>query len=361
MIKTNDKEKDVLLSLIRATLKGEELNIDTEFDIERLLKLAVKQQVYTIVLPLLTDSNLLDKDNQQKWNDYRMSEIQKNLIINSEREALVQDFEEAGIRYMFTKGLVIKKYYPQELMRQMSDNDIFYGAEKREALFEVMKNNGYYMAGTQSASDDFFKAPYVSMEMHKTLFSDECEVKLDLDLWKKAIKNPDYDYRYDIAPEDNYIYSLAHMYKHYSSSGCGIRFLCDTFLLRYSDDLDFDYINTMFEKFDLTEFHSKVLHLVDCIFNDEIPTADDKTLLAEVFAGSVFGVGKSLKQQLNEQSKLKYLWRKIFPTKEFMHRNYEILDKKPYLLFHYYIKHFIYRYKNKGDKAKKTLKNVLHS
>lgn len=362
MIKTGDKEKDLLLSLIRATLKNEQLNIDSDFDMDRLLKLAVKQQVYTIVLPLLSKSVVLDDDSKQKWNDYRMSEIQKNLIINSEREALEQDFEEKGIRYMHTKGLVIRKYYPQELMRQMSDNDIFYGVEKRKELFEVMKDNGFYMAGSQEASDDFFKAPYVSMEMHKTLFCDDCEVKLDLDLWKRATKNPDYNYRYDISPEDNYIYSLAHMYKHYLINGCGIRFLSDTYVLLNSDDnLDFDYINKMFEKFELTEYHHRVKILVECIFDDKVSTEADQQLLDEVFAGGLFGKSVSMNELMEGNSKFHYLFRKVFPTKEFMHRNYEILDKKPYLLFYYYIKHFIYRYKNKGDKAKNTFKNVMRS
>lgn len=361
MIKIGDKEKDYLLELLVCALKGTELVPRDDVDMKRVLKLAVKQQVYTAVLPCLEKSGFLSTEDKQEWNSHKLSEIQKNLIISSEREALCKDFDEAGIRYMFMKGLIIRNYYPQSLMRQMSDNDLLYGVEKRDALFEVMKKNGFYMCGTQSASDDFFKAPYVVMEMHKTLFDDECEVKLDLDLWKRAVKCEGDNSRYDMSPEDNYIYSLAHMYKHYSSSGCGIRFICDMYVLHYSDDkLDFDYINQQFKKFEMYDFYQKVMRVVEALFNDADYTEDDLNLLNEVFAGGIFGVPKTMEEILKENGgKFKYLFRKIFPKKEFMYRNYEYLQDKPYLLFPTYIKHFILRYKNKGKGAKKTLKSVL--
>ena len=262
---------------------------------------------------------------------------------------------------MFMKGLVIRNYYPQSFMRQMSDNDILYGVEKRDELFEVMKKNGFYLSAFHSASDDFFKAPYVLMEMHKTLFDDNCEVKLDLDLWKRAIKCEGNNSRYNMSPDDNYIYSLAHMCKHYSGGGCGIRFVCDMYLLHYSNDnLDFEYINSQFKKFGLYEFYQKVMRLVEAIFNDAEYNDEDLQLLNEVFAGGVYGVIKSLDETIEESGgKFNYLFRKIFPKKEFMYRNYEYLQNKPYLLFPTYIKHFVLRYKNKGKDAKKTLKKVL--
>ncbi|WP_296967253.1 nucleotidyltransferase family protein [uncultured Eubacterium sp.] len=361
MIVTDNSEQNCLLKLLRCVLKDEPFVPDKDINTAELLKLAVNQQVYTTVLPCLEQSGILTDKEKEKWNNYKLSEIQKNLIISSEREALCRNFDDAGIRYMFMKGLVIRNYYPQTFMRQMSDNDILYGVEKRDELFEVMKKNGFYLSAFHSASDDFFKAPYVLMEMHKTLFDDNCEVKLDLDLWKRAIKCEGNNSRYNMSPDDNYIYSLAHMCKHYSGGGCGIRFVCDMYLLHYSNDkLDFEYINSQFKKFGLYEFYQKVMRLVEAIFNDAEYNDEDLQLLNEVFAGGVYGVIKSLDETIEESGgKFNYLFRKIFPKKEFMYRNYEYLQNKPYLLFPTYIKHFVLRYKNKGKDAKKTLKKVL--
>lgn len=364
MIKTGDREKDYLLYLIRCALKQEDAKApEEEINTERLLRLAVKQQVYTIVLPSLEKLDILPEEEKETWRAQKLSEIRKNLIINSAREALIAELEEKGIKYIFTKGLVIRDYYPNSLMRQMSDNDILYDESKRDELFKIMEEQGFYLAGTQESSDDFFKAPFISMEMHKRLFTTNGEFTAYLDLWKKAERAQDSEYRYIISPDDNYVYSLAHMYKHYTTSGCGIRFLCDMYLLHYSDDkLDFDYINSKLEELGIAEFSKGVMSLVDAVFNDNKATEQNRRLLAEVFAGGVFGIGKSLQESISDNGgKLSYLWRKLFPSVEFMKRNYEILQNKPYLLLPYYVKHFFLRYKNKGDKAKKELKNVLKS
>lgn len=363
MIKTGDIEKDSLLLLLRNAIKCENEKINSNVNLNLLLKLAVGQQVYTTILPQLENMGLLDGDVQQNWKNYRLTEIQKNIIVGQERENLCQGFEQNGVPYMFMKGLIIRNYYPQELMRQMTDNDILYDVSKRDVMFKVLKENGFYMQGTQGASDDFFKAPYCVFEMHKTLFHDNCEVKLDLDLWKRATKAEGYNYRYNMSKEDNYIYSLAHMYKHYTSRGCGVRFLCDTYLLHYSgDDLDFKYINKMLQKFELTDFNDRVLSLVDSIFLDKTPSEADERFLGEIFEGGVFGKNISLDESIKASGgKLKYLWHRAFPSKEFMYRNYEKLNKKPYLLIYYYIVHLTLQLKNKREKANKIIKNVLRS
>lgn len=364
MIKTGNREKDYLLYLLCCALK-EQTPIAPKEDIDtaRLLELAVKQQVYTTVLPCLEDTDILSSEENEKWRSQKLSEIKKNLIVNSARSQLVEELEEKGIKYMFTKGLSIRDYYPQSLMRQMSDNDILYDASMRNELFEVMKNQGFYLTNSQEASDDFYKAPCVNVEMHKKLFITDKYLRAELNLWEKAQKDEEYEFKYNISPEDNYIYSLAHMYKHYSESGCGVRFLCDMYLLHYSDyEHDFDYINSKLEELGILAFAKKVMHLVDAIFLDKPYDDADKKLLGEIFAGGVFGVGISFEETIKQSGgKLGYIWHKIFPSIEFMKRNYEILQNKPYLLLFYYVKHFILRYKNKGDSAKKTLKNVLKS
>lgn len=364
MVKTGDKEKDYLLYLICCAIKQEDAQPPKEnINTQKLLALAVKQQVYAIVLPCLEKMDILPEDEKEKWHSHKLSEIQKNLIVNSSREALAEELDEAGVKYIYVKGLVIRDYYPQSQMRQMSDNDIVYDASMRDELFRVMKNQGFYLTASQEASDDFYKAPCVNMEMHKKLFVSNRSIKSELDLWQRATLEEEGRAKYNISPDDNYIYSLAHMYKHYTSTGCGVRFLSDTYLLHYSDDkLDFDYINQKLDELGVLEFSKKVLHLVDAVFNDAPSNDEDTQLLEEIFAGGIFGIHKTLQENVEENGgKIGYIWHKIFPSMKRMKKCYEILEKKPYLLPFYYIKHFFLRYKNKGEKARKELKNVLKS
>lgn len=362
MIKVGDNEIDCLLRLLVCSLKNEKFVLPDNVNIQKLLALAVKQQVYTTVLPCLESSNSLTEEESQKWKNFKFSEIQKNLVVSKEREAVCKDFDEAGIKYMFLKGLVIRDYYPQTLMRQMSDNDILYDVSKRTELIDIMKKNGFYLMCSQDVSDDFSKPPFTLIEMHKVLFYDIKNFDINLDLWKRAVKHDDSTMRYDISPEDNYIYALAHMYKHYVYyNGCGIRFVADMYLLHYSEDnLDFDYIIPQLKKFKLYDFYKSVMSLAEAIFNDADYNDVELKLLDEIFSGGVYGNTSSLDEAIEANGgKLKFLFAKIFPSKKIMFNTYDYLKEKPYLLFPTYIKHFFIRYKYKGDSAKKLLKKVI--
>ena len=69
--------------------------------------------------------------------------------------------------------------------------------------------------------------------------------------------------------EDNYLYTLLHLYKHfYCRESCGIRFYCDIYLLlRSNDKLDFDYINAKLKSYGVFEFNNTVVKFVDALFD----------------------------------------------------------------------------------------------
>ena len=87
MIVTDNSEQNCLLKLLRCVLKDEPFVPDKDINTAELLKLAVNQQVYTTVLPCLEQSGILTDKEKEKWNNYKLSEIQKNLIISSKSEA----------------------------------------------------------------------------------------------------------------------------------------------------------------------------------------------------------------------------------------------------------------------------------
>ena len=115
-----------------------------------------------------------------------------------------------------------------------------------------MKAHGFYLAAAGGASDDFKKPP-CTIEFHQTLFTEEKDFNFTLDAWKRA-KREDGTHRYIIDKEDNFIYSVCHMYKHYCFGGCGVRFLCDLYLLTEKDSYDWDYINSTLEAFGILDF-----------------------------------------------------------------------------------------------------------
>lgn len=358
MIKTGIAEIDYLLCLLKCALLGEKAPKPAEgTDHKKLFETANKQQVYNIILPALQEAGVLTADEEAAWNNYRYSELKRTIVVNNERSAICADLDYAGINYMFLKGLVIRDYYPGSFMRQMSDNDILYDKSKREKLLKIMKSHGFYLGTASENSDDFYKKPYCSFEMHRDLFFEGSEFCPGLDPWENAKKAE--GCRYAISREDNYIYALAHMYKHYSCGhGCGVRFLCDMYLLSHSnDELDWDYISGKFAEFGLSEFHSVVLSLADCVFEEKEPQDAEKQLLSKMFDGGVFGkFERNITEEVNNYGgKLGWLKHRLFPEKSEMKAQYKVLEKKPFLLPFYYV----YRLFDKYKHNKKVMMNDL--
>ncbi|MCH5316221.1 MAG: nucleotidyltransferase family protein [Eubacterium sp.] len=360
MLKTKNYEVEFLLTLIKCAIKSLPApKPEKDINVNALFQLANKQQVYSIVLPVLEQVGILSDDELSKWNSYRLSELKKTIFVNSEREKICSQLDEQGISYMFLKGLEIRGYYPKSSMRQMSDNDILYHEENRDALVAIMKSNGYYLGAAAGISDDFYKKPFATFEFHRTLFSLEEDFHPDFDPWKNAARVEN-SCRYKLSREDNYIYTLCHLYKHYHCiNGCGIRFLCDLYLLTHSDDkLDYDYINGTLESFGIADFNKTALGLAETLFENGECNDAQQALFDFMIEGSVYGIAKNKVQDAldsNGGSKLKYLLHRIFPPVKQMVGNYKILEKRKYLLPFYYIKRLFEKYYHNKDRLKNEI------
>jgi hypothetical protein len=288
-----------------------------ELDRDKLFILAKKQQVYNTILPALEQTGILSDEELSSWNNYKLTELKKTIVVDNEREKICAELDEKNIKYMFLKGLETRSYYPKSSMRQMSDNDIFYDKSRRDDLVSIMKKNGFYLGTSAGISDDFYKKPFCAFEFHRTLFSPEEDFCPEFNPWINSTKVENTS-RYRISREDNYIYTLCHLYKHYHCiDGCGVRFLCDLYLLIHSDDvLDFDYINKTFESFGVADFHKTALGLAQTLFGDGVCDDEQQALFDFMITGSVYGIGKNkVQDKLYELggSKVKYIIHRIFP------------------------------------------------
>ena len=76
---TGDLLQDSLLHLLYCALKEEKPALPTDLNWEALLQLANRQQVYNTVLPVLEKAAVLPPEQLQRWNDYRLTELQRTL------------------------------------------------------------------------------------------------------------------------------------------------------------------------------------------------------------------------------------------------------------------------------------------
>ena len=356
MIKLEDREIEYLLALIRSAMLGENAPAPAGVDMQKLLSLANAQQVYSLVMPALMQTGALSAEDAQSWNNYRLSELKKTIIVDNERRAILADFEQQGIKYILLKGLVLRELYPQSSMRQMSDNDILYDVSRRDDLLKIMKNHGFYLADGTGISDDFKKPP-CTLEFHREIMEHKPGFGY-LDLWPRAVQR-DGSSEWLINKEDNYIFTLHHMEKHRSIGGCGIRFLCDMYVLIKQGGYDADYLNSVLDSLHLLPLDKTVHGLCDAVFGDkeELNQAEQE-LLSGMFNGGLFYNAFEKTVNSSNGSKAKYILRRIFPEKKIMFGTYKKLEKAPYLLPYYYIKRLYDRWKYNKDGVKKEFRKI---
>lgn len=349
-----NREVNYLIHLLSCALNAKAPKRSEEgIDFSALLSLAKKHQIYNMVFPLIQDMEDVPAEDKANWRNYSLSEISRMIAVNNERSVIFKALTQSEIKFMPLKGLIIKNYYPKESMRQMSDNDILFDVSKRDELAAIMKKNGYKAVATGENSDDYHKPPHSTFEFHRELFFKEHDFCPRFDkLWQNAEQDSENPYMYHMGINDVYVYSVCHMYKHFSTAGCGIRFLADNyvFLKKESENLDWNYINDRFKEYGIEEYEEKSRELAFKLF-DEKELNEDETELFETYINfGIYGNGnirlsRSIERLAEASSfdnaKKKYILNRLFPSKKKMIADYRVLEKKPYLLPFYYLKRLL--------------------
>ena len=355
-------ESEYLVALLKCALKSESApDIPVGLNWNELVNLSKKQQVYSTIAPIINKINI-PPEQAQELIFYSQNELVRMIAMKNELEQIEKELEDNQIKHIYLKGLELRNYYPKTSMRQMSDYDILYDKSKRNDLIKIMKKRGFDLVNFEGYGDDFFKKPYYTFEFHRTLFGEQDEFNPDFNPWKNAISVKN-SCRMVLTREDNYLYTLLHLYKHYfCREGCGIRFYCDIYLLLNSEDnLNFDYIDEKLKFYGIFEFNKTVVRFVNAIFNGTPCTSKEQELLDTVFVNGVYGKSTDKfeeRMELAGGSKFKYLLRRLFPPKSEMIKNYSVLKKHIILLPFVYIYRLVYKTLRKSDAAKKEIKEL---
>lgn len=244
----------------------------------------------------------LPEELRKSWGSAADLTLLRQLQFDVERERITAQMEADGLSWLPLKGVLIGAYYPQPGLRSMADNDILYGfvepepdgrgfrikgateAERAETvehgteeIVRIMKGLGYRGEHVGASKDDcFYKEPMFNFEMHRGLMDD-----MDEDIpafcayyknpWLRARQDGDEPLRFLFSPADEYLYFLAHAYKHFSRAGCGVRFIADEWVLlgHYGDELSGSYLEGELEKLGLAEFDRLVRDMAQAVFGGE--------------------------------------------------------------------------------------------
>lgn len=359
---TISKEAGLYLAgLIQKGLHGEKVkDLPKTCKLSQVYQLAKSNDVLAVAYEGLGDNLLaaLPESIVREWKSACDNTLYREVSFDLEREGILSALEEEGLSYLPLKGILIKNYYPKPGLRFMSDNDILYGEveempgggyqlkegskkESQEKMIKIMKNLGYEVKSLVSNDESFVKEPHYNFEMHNALFSESHKVyKHFKNSWEHAILDEGSKYAYHFSDEEEYVYFLAHAYKHFDRTGCGIRTIVDIYvILQAKGKMDEEYLNRRLQETGLLDFRRKMERLARHAFGKDEGemTQEDLEVYAYMLGSGTFGnVGNLVGNRLNELkeegwdarwSRLIYIKERIFLDEKTIRGNYPYFDK----------------------------------
>ena len=274
-----------------------------------------------------------------EWQQRFLNDMMRSEIQLSEYRNLVDYLCENGVEILPLKGVEIKQLYPSPVLRVMSDVDLLYKGISSKQLSKLMTAFGYTEKSIETAHHDVYhKKPCMNIEMHRKLVDDDSPYTACLEHFS-ANKIPDAHtpHLYHCRPEDLYIHVIVHAAKHLTSSGLGVRPLCDVYILNkaFAASWDETYIREMLNKADLNAFSDKMTGLAQKWFGDGMPDfeKEDERFF---FTGGTYNSNMTKTKweyaQSGKHSRVSYILSKVFQPLVTMQSAYPVLRKAPFLL-----------------------------
>lgn len=340
---TEVREVEDLLYLIRCAVNHHKADLDRigNMDLDRLYQISrfhsLAALTYTAV-ESAWDGHPPQNSLPAGWKEARDTAIRNSLLFTAERKALEVFCEAKGIWYLPLKGVLLQKDYPGLGLREMADNDILYDAVYQQQVHDWFEDRGYAAVEyRQAVHDTYHKAPIFNFEMHTALFEASAYPE-----WAayfqgalaRLLPMEGTHFGRRFTPEDFYLYMLAHMHKHFTAGGTGVRSLLDVYLFRraHGKELNQDILNKGLEQLNLTDFDRQTCALAERAFGCEEPLCKDEVEKLNYYltSGTHGIVDHRVENQLRQMAgtaqnithrmKIRYSFHRLFPDRAFMEK-----------------------------------------
>lgn len=356
-VKDNFINERFLVDLVRASVFNAPLpQVPEKLDWEYVFLKAGRHSVRGLCYNAAASCDMPEKVYSAWTQAYYMA-LRKQALFDCEREEIFALFEEKGIDYMPLKGIIINKLYPDDCVREFTDNDILVREKDLSEVRKIMEERGYAYSYSVN-HDTYCKQPVYNFEFHHTLVSKRQKTKQYFnDAWSRAVKESGRCYK--MTDEDFYCYNLAHIEKHFNGAGAGIRSLMDIYLIRreFCSKPNFDRakVEDVLKLTELTGFEKHILSIAENFVNGTIDNVKEQEL-DFIFHSGVHGSDLAkAKRTVEKKGKLKYFLSRVFPDIEQMSYNYPVLRKYPVFLPFCWIARIFSSIFNK-NKRKKALR-----
>ncbi|MBV7271521.1 nucleotidyltransferase family protein [Clostridium sp. PL3] len=362
-----NNNQQTLVHLLNAAIHGRRVNNNEIDNINwsTVFEITKEQDIYALLYPIIKDI-----DDNLKPNNEIMNEWKKTTILASLNQAqnsnkiisVLRALNEAKIRVIGLKGLVLRELYPVKELRTMSDTDILIHVEDLDKVEEILLNLGYFEDHRDLKHILFLHKQFFPIELH-WLAIDMNYFKnadyLEKDIWENNEKINIGGATILIPSLENQIlYLCLHMAVHFANTGFGLRQLCDLVILVETEVHKVNW-NSFYEKvvrckiknfvFAIFEVCRRLFHMVipNILYNKDLENNEYidmiiDSVLAEGVYGGIYGKVRlgpaddnllfyyeSNRQYYSLTGKLKYLIEFFFPMPHKLSRRYSYARDYP--------------------------------
>ena len=312
-------------------------------DLAFLCRFAGLHDMAVVVMTAVKDLNLAFPDELAPAVELA---CQKSLYKCTMQDALYEQLsallEENGIRHMPLKGYLLRPLYPRHEMRTSGDVDVFYSPEDADGrLPALMETLDFRLTKHSAVVDTYTHAGGAVFEMHGRVADDFTPPPaLSGNVWAVAAPASGKSYEYRLTNEDFYLYHIAHLAKHYTGKGCGLRPIADIYVYRnhYDTTLDRAYIDASLQESGLLTFEHALTDVAASLFSGRPADRLAEELLQSVLYTGVYGNMKemalldSVKKAAGTGGGLSRQTKTFFLPLDRMQVKYPLLRKAPVLL-----------------------------
>ncbi len=297
-----------------------------------------------------------------------------NISENQAKEinALTEEFSKNGIDFLCLKGTVLKNFYPSPDMRRMGDADILIRKESYPEADGIMKKLGYEFVLESDHEYVYHKHPVTHVELHKFLipsYNDDMYSYYGSG-WDIAKKKEDGGHEYELGDNDNFVYLITHLAKHYRDGGIGIKSFIDIELYRRTKAPDMNYVYEQLEKLGLKKFAENIFALLKVWFGDGKENGLLEDMTEYILSSGEYGSRKNKDDvaairdyesdsENFDKIRQKKIMSAVFPPLEIMKKIFPFLEKAPVFLPAFWVIRWI-----RGvfrPKSRQNLKNITEN
>lgn len=314
---------EALLNCISAALDGRECALTlAPDDWTALLRLAGEQKLLPLVYAAVRGTPGFAAAPEAVRTAARRQTMREAAAQTVHTEAflrLYQALRAEGLAPVVVKGIVCRTLYPQPELRPSSDEDLYLTAAEMPRFHAVLLRAGFVLTEPERDYRSAHEARYVHpdtglvVEGHWALFPTEYAVYAALNVQLPDLMQRAQDWESggvtlrvpDVC--DHLIFLLLHAFKHFISSGVGVRQLCDIalWMRRFGAQIDWQRVRAALRATHSEGFAAAVIDAGVHWFGLEraaahIPpdweTLESAALLADALSGGVYGSADSTRR-----------------------------------------------------------------